>query len=207
MMNRKHFKAFLLLGVMFLGLVCTGCGDKQDKICVDLRIDGISHCVTIDKGRKITKDIIPVKDNEGVALFYYDARYQDEYNNTTINEDVTIYVKYYSFEELIEKAKSDFMEQYNGVLGTKHCYGEFDGALVFFVPGDAFDVSNPKPVNQVVSRLVIYGFIFDCPYDFSILMWKNGQFYKLPNYEVEINGWLTEAHAEKIHEKHLEFFE
>ena len=87
------------------------------------------------------------------------------------------------------------------------CYGEFNGALVFFIAGDAFDVSDPKTVNEVVSRQTIDGFIFSCPYEFSILMWKNGQFYALPNYDVEANEWLTMENVEQMHKKHIEFFE
>lgn len=205
----KRICVFLLLGVLLFSIALSGCshkeeteasdftlGESQDKVNVNFIIEGTSTLVQIDQGSVITKDVLPAEDQEKTALFYYDENCEVAYNDEMIRTDVTIYVKYYSFEELIQKASDDFYEQYNGKLAVNRCYGEFNGALVFFIAGDAFDVSDPKTVNEVVSRQTIDGFIFSCPYEFSILMWKNGQFYALPNYDVEANEWLTMENVE-----------
>lgn len=87
---KKIFVVFMsLMFIVFL----TGCGEKEDKINIDFIIDGKSHLVEIDKGTSISKDIIPLSNDEEVVELYYDENMENEYDDEKIEDDIKIYVK------------------------------------------------------------------------------------------------------------------
>lgn len=196
--------------LVFMSLMClVGCGKKEEKINIDFIISGKSHLVEIDKGTPINKDIIPLSNDEEIEL-YYDENMEVVYNDEIINNDIVIYVIKTSekLDIMIEKAKNDFYEQYNGNLYTKKCYGLFENSIFFFIHGDAFNVSNPKPIFQAITHIYIYGFVFSYRHDFSILMYSEGEFYDLSNplmiKKIVEERRLSRESVQKLYEKHLE---
>ena len=110
---------------------------------------------------------------------------------------------------MIIKAKNDFFDQYKGELFTKKCYGIFENSIFFFIHGEAFDVSNPKPITQVITNIYIYGFSFSYKHDFTILMYNEGEFYDLSNFltitKIMEEKKLSYESVKKLYNKHLEF--
>ncbi len=204
-------KKIFLVFISLIFIMClAGCGTNEDKIIIDFIIDGKSYLVKIDRGTSISKEIIPLSnDNESVEL-YYDENMENEYNDESINNDLIIYVKKMpeDLDVMITKAKKDFFEQYNGELFTKECYGIYENSIFFFIHGEAFDVSNPKPVNQVITNIYIYGLSFSYKHDFTILMYNEGEFYDLSNplaiEKVMKEKKLNYESVQKLYNKHLE---
>ena len=103
MMKRKSLKLFLVLGVVLLSLLASGCTpnpetkpSESDTVTVNFIIDNASYPVKIAKGSVLTEDDIPLKRESDYAYiqFFYDANHQETYSNEVISEDVNIYVAY-----------------------------------------------------------------------------------------------------------------
>ena len=75
---KKLFVVFMSL--MFI-MCLAGCGEKKEKININFIIDGKSHLVEIDKGTSISKDIIPLSNEEEVVELYYDENMINKYND------------------------------------------------------------------------------------------------------------------------------
>lgn len=205
-------KNILLLFMSLVFIIClVGCSGKK-KCTIDFIINGKSYSVKIDKGASISEDIIPLSNDQEVVELYYDEKMIVYYNNEPVEEDLKIYVNKMSKDLylMITNAKNDFLEQYNGKLFTKKCYGLFENSVFFFIHGDAFDVSDPKPVYLAMTTIYIYGFPFSYKHSFSILMYKEGEFYDLSNYltlgKIMDDKLLSPETAQKMYNKHLEFF-
>ena len=95
-------KKIFLFFVCLIFIIClAGCGEKEDKINIEFIIDGKSHLIEIDKGTSISKDIIPLSNEEEVVELYYDENMEKEYDDEIINDDLIIYVKKLSGEIII----------------------------------------------------------------------------------------------------------
>lgn len=121
-----------------------------------------------------------------------------------------------TFEEMIEQANKDCEKQFGGHLSPQNCYGECNGALVFFKLGELLDFSEPRAVIGVNDVKIILGYIFECKYNFSFIVWKNGLFYTLnfdgsfqpldENIKIDISDKLTIEFVEEMFNKHNEMF-
>ena len=98
-------KVFLVFMSLMFIICLAGC--REEKIKIDFIIDGKSNIVEIDDGTSITKDIIPLSNEEEVVELYYDENMENEYDNKPIKEDTKIYVKI--LNEKKEKIKIDFI--------------------------------------------------------------------------------------------------
>lgn len=102
--------------VVFLSLMFTmclaGCGEKEEKINIDFIIDGKSHLVEINKGTSISKDIIPLSNEEEVVELYYDENMENEYDNKVLNEDSKMYVKNMGEEKLYNEVCEAYLNKF-----------------------------------------------------------------------------------------------
>lgn len=103
---KRLFVVFMSL--MFI-MCLAGCNESKEKVNIDFIIDGESHLVQIDKGSAISKDIIPLDNKNKVIELYYDEYYKQTYNNESINEDKTMYVKIVidNLDEYLERDEND----------------------------------------------------------------------------------------------------
>lgn len=86
-------KVFIFFMCLMFIMCLTGCSEKEKKINIDFIIDGKSHLVEINKGTSISKDIIPLSNEEEVVELYYDENMENEYDSKVLNEDSKMYVK------------------------------------------------------------------------------------------------------------------
>ena len=103
-------KVFLVFMSLMFIMCLAGCGEEKEKINIDFIIDGKSHLVEIDKGTSISKDIIPLSNDEEVVVeLYYDENMENEYDNKVLNEDSKMYVKTdtISLENYLNKTEQD----------------------------------------------------------------------------------------------------
>ena len=120
-------KIIVLFMMLILSIAIVGCNNKE-KVNVNFIIDGNTILVQLDKGSVITKDIVPLtQENKQTEIkLYYDAKKKKEYNNEKIESDITIYVK----EEVVLDEET---EKY-----IKQCYVNYHMAKdpVYFVTID-----------------------------------------------------------------------
>lgn len=105
-------KVFMLLIVMLFGFGLVGCNESQDKINVDFIIDNKSHLVVIDKGTSISKDIIPLSNDEEVVELYYDENMENKYDDSILNEDSKMYVKNMGEEKLYKEVCKAYFDKF-----------------------------------------------------------------------------------------------
>ena len=82
--------------LLILSIAIVGCNNKEKvNVNVNFIIDDNAVLVQLDKGSVITKDIVPLtQENKQTEIkLYYDAKKKKEYNNEKIESDITIYVK------------------------------------------------------------------------------------------------------------------
>ncbi len=105
-------KKIFMLFLFILSILCLlGCKKEIEKVKVNFIIDDISNVIEIEKGAKITNDLIPVDDfDEYEYDLYYDYKYKNKYNDEEINKDIDIYIK------KIEKVTIEFI--YENTLYT-----------------------------------------------------------------------------------------
>ena len=106
---KKLFIVFLNL--MFITCLA-GCGEKEEKINIDFIIDGKSHLVEINKGTSISKDIIPLSNEEEVVELYYDENMENEYDGKVLNEDSKMYVKNMGEEKLYNEVCEAYLNEF-----------------------------------------------------------------------------------------------
>jgi len=89
-------KIIVLFMMLILSIAIVGCNNKEKvNVNVNFIIDDNAVLVQLDKGSVITKDIVPLtQENKQTEIkLYYDAKKKKEYNNEKIESDITIYVK------------------------------------------------------------------------------------------------------------------
>ena len=89
-------KIIVLFMLLILSIAIVGCNNKEKvNVNVNFIIDDNAVLVQLDKGSVITKDIVPLtQENKQTEIkLYYDAKKKKEYNNEKIESDITIYVK------------------------------------------------------------------------------------------------------------------
>ena len=89
-------KIIVLFMMLILSIAIVGCNNKEKvNVNVNFIIDDNAVLVQLDKGSVITKDIVPLtQENKQTEIkLYYDEKYEREYNNEKIESDITIYVK------------------------------------------------------------------------------------------------------------------
>lgn len=89
-----------------------GCSEKEEKINIDFIIDGKSHLVEINKGTSISKDIIPLSNEEEVVELYYDENMENEYVGKVLNEDSKMYVKNMGEEKLYNEVCEAYLNKF-----------------------------------------------------------------------------------------------
>ena len=89
-------KIIVLFMMLILSIAIVGCNNKEKvNVNVNFIIDDNAVLVQLDKGSVITKDIVPLtQENKQTEIkLYYDAKKKKEYNNEKNESDITIYVK------------------------------------------------------------------------------------------------------------------
>lgn len=103
---------------------------------------------------------------------------------------------------LMKKAKKDFFNRYGVELSTNNCYGEFNGALAFFLYGIPDPGSNTMISYHVITTYDLLGYKFTYTSSYLILVWKDGEFYTIPDDYIFTNHILTESDVIAMHEYH-----
>ncbi len=97
-------------------------------------------------------------------------------------------------KELDKTIMQDYLTQFGRAFLYEKFYGIYDGAAVFFIPGD----------DCRVKTVTISGVEFSYNYGWTILVWKDGKFYNLENYELILeNSILTQKDIEEIGKVHM----
>lgn len=106
-------KRIFLVFMSLMFIMClAGCGEKEDKINIDFIIDGKSYLVEIDKGTSLSRDIIPLSNDEEVVELYYDENMKNKYNDEKIENDIKIFVKKIS-NKSIENELKNYVAQFD----------------------------------------------------------------------------------------------
>lgn len=128
-------KVFLVFMSLMFIICLAGCDEKEEKINIDFIIDGKSYLVEIDKGTSISKDIIPLSDEEEVIKLFYDENMENEYDGKALNEDSKMYVKTdtIDLENYLNKAEQDeliiksaYCNYINNSLNSSFGINDFD---------------------------------------------------------------------------------
>ena len=104
-------KVFLVFMSLMFIMCLAGCGEKEEKINIDFIINGKSYLVEIDKGTLISKDIIPLSNEEEVVELYYDENMENEYDSKVLNEDSKMYVKNMGEEKLYNEVCEAYLNE------------------------------------------------------------------------------------------------
>lgn len=105
-------KVFLVFMSLIFIMCLAGCSEKEEKINIDFIIDGKSHLVEINKGTSISKDIIPLSNEEEVVELYYDENMENEYDGKVLNEDSKMYVKNMGEEKLYNEVCEAYLNKF-----------------------------------------------------------------------------------------------
>jgi len=105
-------KVFLVFMSLIFIMCLAGCSEKEEKINIDFIIDGKSHLVEINKGTSISKDIIPLSNEEEVVELYYDENMENEYVGKVLNEDSKMYVKNMGEEKLYNEVCEAYLNKF-----------------------------------------------------------------------------------------------
>lgn len=105
-------KVFLVFMSLMFIMCLAGCGEKEEKINIDFIINGKSYLVEIDKGTLISKDIIPLSNEEEVVELYYDENMENEYDSKVLNEDSKMYVKNMGEEKLYNEVCEAYLNKF-----------------------------------------------------------------------------------------------
>lgn len=105
-------KVFLVFMSLIFIMCLAGCSEKEEKINIDFIIDGKSHLVEINKGTSISKDIIPLSNEEEVVELYYDENMENEYVGKVLNEDSKMYVKNMGEEKLYNEVCETYLNKF-----------------------------------------------------------------------------------------------
>lgn len=105
-------KVFLVFMSLIFIMCLAGCSEKEEKINIDFIIDGKSHLVEINKGTSISKDIIPLINEEEVVELYYDENMENEYVGKVLNEDSKMYVKNMGEEKLYNEVCEAYLNKF-----------------------------------------------------------------------------------------------
>lgn len=176
-------KVFLVFMSLMFIMCLAGCGENQEKINIDFIIDGKSHLVEIDKGTSISKDIIPLSNDEEVIKLYYDENMENEYDSKVLNEDSKMYVKNMGEEKLYNEVCEAYLNKFikpireNSTvedvwlfeyLGT---YGDSYVAVIL----DRQNCDFPEIVNDYS----IENFNFSYSVGYDIIVYNKNEFLKL----------------------------
>ena len=196
------------LFVVFMSLMFTmclaGCGEKEEKVNIDFIIDGKSHLVEIDKGTSISKDIIPLSNEEEVVELYYDENMENEYDGKVLNEDFIIYVKtdIKINDDMIKEIKSKYVSEYllkyndNASIDEVHIdkfYGVYNNAYVLIMSNDYVEYLN------VITDEVVLNYRFKYPNNNVIKVYYDDSFYTLTS--AYLNNILSKDDITHIYEK------
>lgn len=197
-------KVFLVFMSLMFIMCLAGCGENQEKINIDFIIDGKSHLVEIDKGTSISKDIIPLSNDEEVIKLYYDENMENEYDSKVLNEDSKMYVKNMGEEKLYNEVCEAYLNKFikpireNSTvedvwlfeyLGT---YGDSYVAVIL----DRQNCDFPEIVNDYS----IENFNFSYSVGYDIIVYNENEFLKLNEaYDCNI---LNIFDIEKIYKKY-----
>ncbi len=97
-------------------------------------------------------------------------------------------------KELLDKINQDYLSEYKRNFYYDHFYGIYSGAAAFFIGGD----------DCVIKTVKISNVEFSYNYGWTILVWKDGKFYNLENYELILeNSILTQKDIEEIGKVHM----
>ncbi len=101
-------KVFLIFMSIMLIMCFAGCNENE-KVNINFIMDGTSHMVEFNKGCSITDDVIPLSSQERIIEIYYDEEYKNKYDNASINDDITMYVKIIidDLNKYLEKTEAD----------------------------------------------------------------------------------------------------
>lgn len=205
---KKIFLVFMSL--MFI-MCLFGCGENQDKINIDIIIDGKSHLVEIDKGTSISKDIIPLSNEEEVVELYYDENMVKKYSNEKIYTDTRIYIKTLksNCDILDEDEKNIFKEPVISSiilkideLNHKDCYlREYSDLVSFLKNYDKIQLITN--INECEKTLLdIFNLEFFELYDLgAFLLQKNGGITYL-NDEILISNYTKVENTLEFNLKH-----
>lgn len=105
-------KVFLVFMSLIFIMCLAGCSEKEEKINIDFIVDGKSHLVEINKGTSISKDIIPLSNEEEVVELYYDENMENEYVGKVLNEDSKMYVKNMGEEKLYNEVCEAYLNKF-----------------------------------------------------------------------------------------------
>ena len=105
-------KVFLVFMSLMFIMCLAGCGEKEEKINIDFIINGKSYLVEIDKGTLISKDIIPLSNEEEVVELYYYENMENEYDSKVLNEDSKMYVKNMGEEKLYNEVCEAYLNKF-----------------------------------------------------------------------------------------------
>ena len=197
-------KVFLVFMSLMFIMCLAGCGENQEKINIYFIIDGKSHLVEIDKGTSISKDIIPLSNDEEVIKLYYDENMENEYDSKVLNEDSKMYVKNMGEEKLYNEVCEAYLNKFIKpirenttvedvwlfeYLGT---YGDSYVAVIL----DRQNCDFPEIVNDYS----IENFNFSYSVGYDIIVYNENEFLKLNEaYDCNI---LNIFDIEKIYKKY-----
>lgn len=188
---------------LMLAFCLASCSEKDDKININFIIEGKSYVVEIDKGTSISKDIIPLN-NDDVIELYYDEKMEKEYDGNAINKDLKMYVKtdIKISEDTIKKIKSKYVNEYlikyneNATIDEVHIekfYGVYNNAYVLMMSNDYVDYLD------VITDEVIFNYRFKYPNNNVIKVFHDDSFYTLTS--AYLNNILSKDDIAHIYDK------
>lgn len=198
-------RVFLVFMSLMFIMCLAGCGEKKEKISIDFIIDGKSYLVEIDKGTSISKDIIPLSNDDETVELYYDENMKNKYNDEKIENDTKIFVKNGNSIENIslnEEIEVDIKKSYilnycNNEIGLddikiEEYYGLYNDYYAILI----------KELNKgdsgALRDVVIAGITFKYPFsNREILLWKDDKFVSL--VEAYEDGLIQIDDLIKIH--------
>jgi len=199
-------KVFLVFMSLMFIMCLAGCGKKEEMINIDFIIDGKSHLVEINKGTSISKDIIPLSNEEEVVELYYDENMENEYDGKVLNEDSKMYVKtdIKINDDMIKKIKSKYVSEYllkyneNASIDEVHIdkfFGVYNDAYVLIMSNDYVEYLTVLTYDNVI------GYTFQYSNNNKIKVFFEASFYTLS--EAYLKNVLSGEDIRDIHEKFI----
>ncbi len=184
-------------------MILIGCKENE-KVNVEFIFEKTSYVVQINKGDIIKKDIIPINIKDQAIELYYDEKYENKYDGSSINKDTKIYLKKIEEQDLSTKACEAYWKQFIKPLIEDSSIEDVKMYRYLGTYGDSYvaiilDRKNCIFPERII-ECIIGGLDFSYSDGYEILVYNNGEITTLSDaYNKKI---ISQETLQRIHKEY-----